>query len=145
MEAIVKHWVSGKAKSWAAKKAKLLENSFNKVTLEYYYIYPKVNANVVFFQVEHLNFWVFFQYKNLAANNILPISHHTIYLWVMELYFKKIKSIFSSYYKHFFINLCYFWLMIHSKSLFWRNWSNQKLIKYHSWYRYYHSLTSWTG
>ncbi len=68
----------GEAKRLQAKRAELLKDSINKETLEYLYIRNTVNANAPFFQVEHLDFRVLFQYINPAANKALPNSRNTI-------------------------------------------------------------------
>lgn len=58
----------GKTKRLEAKKVELLKDLINKEILKYFYVGYTVNGSAVVSQVEHLNFWVLFQYINLAAN-----------------------------------------------------------------------------
>ncbi len=86
IEAIFERSALGETKCLQAKRVELLKDSINKETLEYLYIRYTVNINALFFQVEHPDFQVLFQYINPAANNALLKSHHKIQSRVMELY-----------------------------------------------------------
>lgn len=63
-----------------------LTNYISKKTLGYLYIRYIVNANALFSQWKHFDFWNLLQYINLIANSLLPNFNNTICSWVFDIF-----------------------------------------------------------